>query len=360
MRGLAKSPAHRPQSAEELVGQLEGLATPTGATTPDAPAGISSGTAAAIRRAHPVRIATLFGFAAFGVLTLVHLLVRLLGLPDWACAGAVALAAGALPFMLWTGAIERRRARAGVPHWLTWRRALVSAGSGFGLLGLVTATHAAMRQLGIGPVGTLVASGVLAERDRLVLADFENRTKDSTLGPSLTEALRVDLAQSGVIRLLDEAAVGQALLRMGRAPATPLDPALARDLAQREGAKAVVHGQIDPLGRGYVVSAELLGAADGAQLVAVRETARDDGAIIDAVDRLSKRLRERIGESLKTIRSSDPLERVTTSSLEALQRYSQAVKASEAGEWDRAVDLLEQAIRLDSGFAMAQRKLTVG
>src|SRR5205823_14677881 len=86
----------------------------------------------------------------------------------------------------------------------------------------------------------------LAERDRLVLADFENRAKDSTLGPSLTEALRVDLAQSGVIRLLDEAAVGQALVRMGRAPATPLDPALARDLAQREGAKAVVHGQIDP------------------------------------------------------------------------------------------------------------------
>jgi len=50
---------------------------------------------------------------------------------------------------------------------------------------------------------------------------------------------------------------------------------------------------------------------------------------------------------------------VTTGSLEALQRYSQALKASEAGEWDRAVELLEQAIALDSGFAMAQRKLTV-
>src|SRR5437764_1078542 len=276
--------------ADELLGQLEAMATPPLSEQ----TAISSGTAAAIRRSHPVRIATLFGFAAFGVLTLVNLLVRLLGLPDWAFAGAVGLAAAALPFMLWTGAIERRRARAGVPHWLTWRRSPPSAASGFGLLGLVTATHAAMRQLGIGPVGTLVASGVLAERDRLVLADFENRTKDSTLGPSLTEALRVDLAQSGVIRLLDEAAVGQALLRMGRAPATPLDPALARDLAQREGAKAVVHGQIDPLGRGYVVSAELVGAADGAQLAAVRETARDDGAIIDAVDRLSRRLRERI------------------------------------------------------------------
>src|SRR5207244_12857645 len=90
-------------------------------------------------------------------------------------------------------------------HWFTWRRSLRSGAGAFGLLGLGTAGYMAMRLLGIGPVGTLVASGVLAQRDRLVLADFENRTKDSTLGPSLTEALRVDLAQSGVIRLLDAA-----------------------------------------------------------------------------------------------------------------------------------------------------------
>src|SRR5438034_479615 len=239
MRCLAKHPADRPQSAEEVVGQLEAMATPTGGITPQQ-AEISSGTAAAIRRAHPVRVATLFGFAALGVLTLAS---------------------------------------------------------------------------------------------RLVLADFENRTPDSTLGPSLTEALRVDLTQSPVVRLLDAARIGAALGRMGRAAGTPLDLAAARDLAQREGAKAVVHGQIDRVGRGYVLSAELVSAADGAVLVALRENAKDDGAIIDAVDRLSGKLRERIGESLKTIRASEPLEQVTTGSLEALRKYSQALKANDAGQF---------------------------
>src|SRR6266568_78336 len=368
MRCLAKHPADRPQSAEELVGQLEAMATPTGGITPQQ-AEISSGTAAAIRRAHPVRVATLFGFAALGVLTLAYSLVHMLGLPDWAFAGAVGLAAAGLPIILWTGVIERRRALAGstgrdavpagVHRWFTWRRALAGGAGSFGLLGLGTALYMAMRLLGIGPVGTLVASGVLAERDGLVLADFENHTSDSTLGPSLTEALRVDLAQSGVIRLLDAAAVGQALGRMGRQPGGPLELALARELAQREGAKAVVHGQIDPLGRGYVVSAELVSAADGAALVSLRETAQDDGAIIAAVDRLSGRLRERIGESLKTIRASDPLEQVTTRSLEALRKYSQGVRASDAADMNRAVTLLEQAIALDTTFAMAHRKLAV-
>ncbi len=362
MRCLAKHPADRPQSAEELARQLEDMATPTAGLTPALGA-------SALRRAQPGRIAVLLVLAAVGALTVDYLLMRLLGLPDWAFLGGVVLVAVGVPVILWTDVMERRRAIArtsaaslvpgGVHRWLTWRRALASGVGAFGLLGLGTAVYMAMRLLGIGPVGTLVASGVLAQRDGLVLADFENRTTDSTLGPSLTEALRVDLAQSRVIRLLDGSAVTQALVRMGRTPGTPLDAGLARDLAQREGAKGVVRGQIDPLGRGYVISAELVSAADGAALVSLRETAKDDGAIIEAVDRLSHRLRERIGESLRSIRASDPLEQVTTRSLEALQRYSQAVKASEAGEWDRAVTLLDQAIALDSGFAMAQRKLTV-
>src|SRR5207247_1125399 len=97
----------------------------------------------------------------------------------------------------------------------------------------------------------------------------------------------------------------------------------------------------------------------GAALVAVRENAQDDGAIIAAVDRLSHRLRERIGESLRTIRNSEPLEQVTTGSLEALRKYSQGVRASDAADMERAATLLDEAIALDTTFAMAYRKLAV-
>jgi tetratricopeptide (TPR) repeat protein len=106
-----------------------------------------------------------------------------------------------------------------------------------------------------------------------------------------------------------------------------------------------------------VLSARLIGVKDGATLLAVRETADGAGGLIAAVDKLSKKVREGIGESLRTIRGGEPLEDVTTHSLEALRKYSQAEHAADIGEEPRAIALIKEAIRLDSSFAMAYRKL---
>jgi tetratricopeptide (TPR) repeat protein len=208
-------------------------------------------------------------------------------------------------------------------------------------------------------VGTLLASGALEQRDRVLVADFENRTADSTLGGSLTEALRVDLSQSPTLRLVDAAEVGEALRRMQRPPDTPIEAELAREIAERQGAKAIVTGQVDPVGTGYVLSAKLLAAADGRELVAVREQAPDASALLGAIDKLSAKLRERIGESLVTIRANPPLDQVTTTSLAALRKYSEGNRLVDLGNSAKAIPVLQEAIALDSSFAMAYRKLAV-
>src|SRR5207302_730110 len=87
----------------------------------------------------------------------------------------------------------------------------------------------------------------------------------------------------------------------------------------------VAAGDIGTAGTSFVLSARLVSTETGDVLVAFRETAADSTLILRAIDRLSKRLRERIGESLKTIRANQPLDRVTTPSLAALKKYSQAI-----------------------------------
>ncbi len=369
MRCLEKRPADRWQRAEDLLAQLEALATPgtgvlpTGATPP-----VAFDSAAAIRRAQPLRLTLWFAAAALGVLGIVYGLMRALGLPQWVLIAAAALLFVGWPIMLATGRLERRRAlartsgaplgpAAGLASWLTWRRALVGGGLAFGGLALVAALHTALRLLGIGPVGTLLAKGAIAAREPIILSEFANRSADSSLGQTLTEAFRVDLSQSPTVRLVDAMRVAEGVRRMQRDPGTRLTAALAREVAQRAGVKAIVTGAIDPVGRGYVLVASVVAAGDGTVLAGVRETAPDETALIPALDRLSGALRERIGESLTTIRSTDPLEQVTTPSFEALTHYTAAVRAENVGDYERAVHELERATAIDTAFAMAYRKL---
>ena len=121
----------------------------------------------------------------------------------------------------------------------------------------------------------------------------------------------------------------------------------------------MVTGQIDPVGHGYVLSATLVSAGDGRVLAAVRETADEATGLLKAIDRLSGKLRERIGESLVTIRANPPLERVTTSSLAALRKYTEGTRLIDLGRPEAAIPVLEETITLDTGFAMAYRKLAV-
>lgn len=242
----------------------------------------------------------------------------------------------------------------------TWRNAVVAVVAAFSLLGIGTTGYVASRTLGVGPAATLLSRGVITERDVLVLADFANLTPDSLLGDDVTQLLRIDLLQSPTMGVAEMEQIADVLHRMGRARSTPLDPALAREVAIREGFEAVLAGEVRSLGGGYVITAQLVAAEDGETLLAVRETAGDSAALIPTVERLSRRLRERIGESLRSIRGAEPLEGVSTASLDALRRYTQGVRAVERdGDWIRAAELYEEAIALDTTFAMAYRRLGV-
>jgi tetratricopeptide (TPR) repeat protein len=353
-KALAKAPADRFQTVSEFAGALAKPPVPP----PRWPMRAT------------LRMAGLYALAGVAVLGVAYFLTSELGLPSWVISSTAVLLLVGLPIIVVTGLVEHRRAidrttgaelpaAGGLRGWFTWRTALVGGAAAFAALGLGTAVYMAMRVLGIGPIGTLVASGVLKAHEPLLLATFENRTTDSTLGPALSEAFRVDLSQSPTVKLLDTQAVADALQRMRRRSGTPLDLALARELARREGVKAVVTGEIDPVGKGYQLSASLVAARDGRVLTAVRETATDDRVLIGAIDRLSRALRERIGEPLKSIRATEPLEQVTTGSLEALRRYTQARQVEDAGDRERAAALYEEATTLDTGFAMAYRKLAV-
>jgi len=110
-------------------------------------------------------------------------------------------------------------------------------------------------------------------RDRIVVADFVDLSGDAGLAASITEALRTDLSQSPVVRVMTPRQVRSSLTTMQQSPDIALSDSLARELALREGVKAIVSGNLSRLASSYTISVQLVAAQSGEALAAVRETA---------------------------------------------------------------------------------------
>jgi tetratricopeptide (TPR) repeat protein len=255
-----------------------------------------------------------------------------------------------------TGSLDRPSTRpSGTRRLLTWKNAILGGVGAFALLGFSLIAYFVMWSAGVGPVGNLVAQGVISQGVRVVLADFDDRTGEG-LGEVVTEALRVDLTEAAVLDLADPAEFAETLARMQVARGTALDTDLAMELALRDGFGAVIEGTIAPVGSGYLITASLRDASTGTALSNFRSTAGEPGELIGSIDKLSQDIRERSGESLRDIKGGEPLEQVTTSSLEALRLYSEAEQIFGLDDL-RAIELLEDAVSIDPEFAMAWRKL---
>ncbi len=244
---------------------------------------------------------------------------------------------------------RRRRSRSrGRSHARTGpgRAALIAGGLavvGLGGLGLWLA----------GMSGGVDSDGSGELPERILIADFANFTSDSLLGYVVSQALRIDLSRSPLLNVAGAPAVAGALERMRREPDTRLDSRTAREVAVREGIPLVIGGEVRGAGSGFVFSAEIIDAGSGEIVDGWREGARDATHILDAIDRLSKALRERVQRSLGSTKTGDSPWRFTTSSLEALRNHAQGYRLFQRGDYLRSAALFREAIRLDSAFAVA-------
>ena len=372
MRCLEKEPNDRPQSAAALVLSLDQVTSGGIAAMPEILLG---------GRRRVWRVLAFYALAFVGVALVAKAAIISIGLPDWVFPGAVIVMALGLPVILFTafvhhGAYQALTSPALTPRgtpvvhstmtklavrasaWVSWRKTAWGGGIALGVFVVLVSGFMTTRALGIGPAASLLGAGVLTNRAPVLLDDFRGPASDSTLGAVVTEAFRTDLGQSNVVTLVDPSRVAGVLERMQRADTRRLDLALAREVAIRDGIPAVIDGDVNAIGPSYVLSVRLVTADSGRELVAFRESAENATGLIPAIDRLSKRLRGKIGESLRNVRQSPALEQVTTGSLDALRKYVQGVHANYIeGDPVKAKQLYTEAIALDTGFAMAYRKL---
>jgi len=212
-----------------------------------------------------------------------------------------------------------------------------------------------------GAVATFLftrSSPALTERDSILLADFVNTTGESVFDETLKKALAVHLDQSPFLNVVPDERVRETLGYMGRSPDERVASALAREVCQRDGIKAMLAGSIASLGRHYVIHLDALNCATGETLAREQAEAESKERVLIALGKGATSLREKLGESLGSIQRFDvPLQQATTSSLEALKAFSLGEARRAAGLETESVAFYKRAVELDPNFALAYARL---
>ena len=194
----------------------------------------------------------------------------------------------------------------------------------------------------------------LTEKDTIVLADFDNKTGDPVFDGSLRQGLSVQLEQSPFLSITSDQQIQQTLKLMDQKPDAKLTPEVARELCQRTGSAAVLEGSITQIGTPYLLTLKAVNCSSGESLASAEAQASDKSHVLDALGNTATEIRNKLGESLSTVRKFDtPLEQATTPSLEALKTFSSGFQIHATTGDAAAIPFYKHAIELDPNFALA-------
>jgi TolB-like protein/tetratricopeptide (TPR) repeat protein/tRNA A-37 threonylcarbamoyl transferase component Bud32 len=339
-QAMARAPVARFQTATALATALAQAADAARSGT--APS-VSGGPSAA-------RVGGMFGVAAAAALAVIYAVMRQLGLPPWVFALGVGLLAIGVPVLLLTRRVEARRLAGrevrGLRRLLTWQTAI-----GGGVLALMFWAAVAT---------VLVARRAPAAADaggakRLAVLPFTNRgaPDDAYFVDGIADQVRGKLTGLGEFRVT----AGTSSDQYRGTTKSPQE--IGHELGVDYLLTATVSWAKTPGGPGRVqVVPELIDARTGA---ATWQQTFD--ADLTDVFQVQGDIAVRVAGALNVALGSGEQQELTARPTENLAAYDAFLKAEEARRTGgqtaarRAVNLYEQAVAIDSTFALAWARL---
>ncbi len=349
MRALARAPADRFQSASDMAAALRGAldsARSGAVAVPPEPA-----PAPAEEPTSVARVLSLFGLASAAVLFVTWSLVRQVGLPVWMFWLGVALLLIGLPLLLATMRAEAAgpaHSRRGPARLLTWRNTIAGGVLAFagwgGLASLMVLRSPAAPAGAAGPI-------------RLAVLPFVNRgdSADAYFVDGIADQLRGKLTELGAVEVSARSSTDQ----YRGTTKSPAD--VGRELDVEYLLSATVRTVRNPDGTGRVqMVPELIKAKTGA--VTWQQTF--DASLTD-IFQVQADMAVRLAGALNLALGAQEQQHLAERPTKSLEAYDAFLKAEATrgggGETIRnqeAVSYYEQAIALDSTFALAWARLS--
>jgi eukaryotic-like serine/threonine-protein kinase len=200
----------------------------------------------------------------------------------------------------------------------------------------------------------------LTDKDILLVGDFENSTGDAVFDASLREALSVGLGQSPLLNLVSAEKVAEALHAQSLSPNTLVNRELAPKLCWRVGATVFLTGAIAKDADTYALRLSTFQCESAKEISIAKSEARGKSQVVHALGEVASKLRVQLGENPDSVKKFNlPLERATSSSVDAIKSFAEGRRLSREKGSLEAVPALKKAIELDPKFALARSNLAV-
>ena len=225
-----------------------------------------------------------------------------------------------------------------------WRRVALAAA---GLVAALAATSLIVR-----PTQSTARESAVLDPRRVVVADFENLTGDSSfnlLGAALADRVTHLLTQAGVARVIDPQSRLAVRSREGGTNAVAKSTAFS--LARAAGASLVVSGTLYRAGQEIAVRSQVSNVADGHIVASLDPATSSAGAVMGLADQLASRVAGSLAAALDTRLTSITLPSTRPPNFEAYQEYIIGLEAFQQDE-GLALQHFKVAAARDTTFAL--------
>jgi len=188
---------------------------------------------------------------------------------------------------------------------------------------------------------------------------FENRTDADDLEKLLVDMLIIGLSQYKDLEVVSNQRLLDLMRAIGKEDVTTIDGTVATEIAKKANVKAMLVGRILKQGSIFRVTTQLCDVRSGNILGSDFIDLSKKENVMDAADSLSGKVATWL-EVKESTEGAEPVKIVdrTTSSYEAYKYYIKAKEANRKYMFEEKRDLAENAVRIDSTFAMAYNLLS--
>ncbi len=203
---------------------------------------------------------------------------------------------------------------------------------------------------------------VPSDKPSLAIVYFENNSGDESLDhwrKALCELMIADLTQSKYIRVLSSDRLLDILSDLNQTDAKSFSTRVLKEVAARGGSTHILRGGFTKAGEQFRIDAILQEAVTMESIGSDRIEGKGEESFLSMVDDLTTKVKAHFELSAEAIAGDidEEIEKITTSSLEALKNYMEGRKYHGTLDYMRSIEFMEKAVAIDPDFAMAYRSM---